>query len=427
LSFLDLAPGDRAVFRRLSLVLGLTTAAEFLVEGVVTSAFLARIGAASLPTALAVRAGAEAVLSLLYERVSARWSARAAMLGAVLVAVLLYAVSAAALGWAAGVWAAYVLASVVARIKTIHFGVLALADLPGPSAGRALPVVFAAGRLGAIAAGPVVTFGGPVLGPRNVVIGAAAVYALSALVLRREPVNPGAAAPPPSGAYSESEGPISISPSQRPPAPGPSAVSPHSRRLLIAIVLGAIALALGRLALTTQSGAILERSYDESELNRVLGLYFIGANVIAMLLQVTVVSRALGGRGLPLLNSLWSLAYLAAQALLVFGPPLVAVALSARLVEGELRNAVRTPVANLLYEAIPPARRAAARTLVIGITVPVASLLGGLGLAALGAHATLLAALGLAAALALVLTSLAQNRAWKASLSSPAAASGAPR
>jgi len=204
-------------------------------------------------------------------------------------------------------------------------------------------------------------------------------------------------------------------------------VSPHSRRLLIAIVLGAIALALGRLALTTQSGAILERSYDESELNRVLGLYFIGANVIAMLLQVTVVSRALGGRGLPLLNSLWSLAYLAAQALLVFGPPLVAVALSARLVEGELRNAVRTPVANLLYEAIPPARRAAARTLVIGITVPVASLLGGLGLAALGAHATLLAALGLAAALALVLTSLAQNRAWKASLSSPAAASGAPR
>ena len=101
--------------------------------------------------------------------------------------------------------------------------------------------------------------------------------------------------------------------------------------------------------------------------------------------------------------------------MLVFRPPSVAVALGARMVESELRNGIRTPVANLLYEAIPATERARARTLVIGVTVPLASLAGGVALGLLKARPIPLAILGMGAAVALCLTSWAQNRGWRAS------------
>jgi len=410
---LGLGPAERPAFARLSGVLALTTSAEFLVEGVVTSAFLARIGARELPVALAIRAVAEAIFSLLYERASSRLAPRRALLGVVALGAPLLALAAVVMSGELGVWAAFVLAGVLARIKTIHFGVLALADLPGPVAGRTLPVVFAAGRLGAMAAGPIVLLAGPALGPRPVVALAAAIYAATVFLLLSKRL-PRPQAEPAVGAYSESEGPVSLAAGSIPP-PGPA--SPKERSLLWAIIVGAVALALGRLALTTQSGAILEQHFAEAELNRVLGIYFMAANAGALVLQISVVSRALGGKGLPLLNSIWSLCYLAAQSLLVFGPPSVLVALGARMVEGELRNAVRTPVANLLYEAMPPERRARSRTVVIGVTVPLASVAGGLLLLALGAHPTALAALGMGAAVLLVVTAWAQNRGWKALVS----------
>lgn len=390
-------------------MLALTTGAELLAEGMLTSAFLARIGAESLPAALAARAVAEAVLSIGYERLTARTGPRRALFGVMIASVVLLAVMAASLGLEVGVWAGYVLAGVIARIKVIHFGVLALSELR--EAGRTLPLVFAAGRAGAVLAGPIVSFAGPVLGPAPVVAGSALLYLASAALLRPRGPDPSASEEERS-VYSESEGPLSRR-SSRPPAP--DAERRSSRSLLWAIILGAVALALGRLALVTQSGAILEQRFAEAELNRVLGLYFVGANLVAILLQVTLVSRTLGGAGLPLLNSGWSLLYLGAQCLLVLGPPSVAVALGARMVESELRNAIRTPVANLLYEAIPPAERARARTLVIGVTVPLASLAGGVVLGALKARPLPLAVLGMGAAIALVLTSWAQNRGWRAS------------
>jgi hypothetical protein len=304
----------------------------------------------------------------------------------------------ASLRLSGGVWAAYVLSAVLARVKTIHFGVLGLAETSGASAARTLPLVFAAGRLGAVLAGPIVTVGGPALGPRWLTLVAAGLYAASAPVLLRRD-RPG-----------ELMGERSVRPSLAPCA------SPGPPGLLTAIVVGAVALALGRLALTTQAGAILERSFSEAELNRVLGGYFMVANGMALVLQVGWVGRVLGRGGLPLLNGTWALLYLGAQSLLSFGPDSVLVALLARAVENELRNALRTPVANLLYEAMPPERRASARTLVIGVTVPATSLVGGLSLTFLGAHPRLLSALGMVAAVVIALSTWAQNRGWRTSM-----------
>lgn len=384
-------PEELPGVRRLALLLALTTGAELVAEGVVLSAFIARIGAAALPTALALRALGEVLLSLGFERGLARSSPGRAMRAVVLAGVVLFVAAAATLSSSAGVYAGFVVVTAMARIKSIHFGVLALAELPGPSAARALPLVHAGGRLGGVAAGPLLALGGPALGPHWLVAVAAGLYASTTLFLLR------ARGAPPSVAPAAASG------------PDPSAAT----GLLAAILVGAVALALGRLALVTQSGAILERAYGEAELNRVLGLYFTGANLLAFLLQALMVGRVLGAGGLPLLNSGWSLLYLAAQALLSFGPASVLVALSARLVESELRNALRTPVASLLYEAIPAARRALARTLVIGVAVPAASLVGGLGLGFAQAHPQVLSALGLGAAALIVLSAWAQNRAYR--------------
>jgi hypothetical protein len=392
-------------------LLALTTGAEFLVEGAITSAFLARVGASALPTALAARAIAEVVLSLGFDRAVARMAPRRALTLAIGLGAVGFVGVASGLGTIAGLWVAYIAASVIARIKTIHFGVLALAELPGPAALRALPAIFAGGRLGAIVAGPLVTLLGPLLGPGALVAGAGGSYALSILFLRHH--SRAADIPAPHSAdvvFTETEAP----PSTRSP-PLQKAAEPE-RQLIVAMVVGAIALACGRLALTTQSGSILEHAYSETELNHVLGLYFVLANALALVLQVGVVGRALSRGGLGLLNSAWAVLYTAAQAMLSLGPPLVFAALGARLVENELRNAVRTPVANVLYDALPLDRRARARTIVIGVAVPAASLVGGLLLVILGSHPLALSVMGIAAALILLVSTFAQNRAFARAL-----------
>lgn len=406
---LGLSPRELRSTRALGAVIGLYTLAEFLVEGVATAAFLARIGAALLPLALAARALAEVVLSVGYGRFAARWSAARTLQSVAVLGAVAVAACALVAGTSAGVWAAFITASVLARLRVIHFGVLALEELEGGSAPRALPVVYACARAGAILAGPVLALAAGPLGAAPLLAIAAAVYALGALMQGRwlgDGARTARSVPPPSLQLDE-EAPPSLA--SRMPARTP-------RWLLGAILIGAAALAAGRIALRTQSGAILEASFSEARLASVLGVYFAVAGTAALVLQLGVVGRVLSADGLPWLNLGWASAYLGAQLLLAFGPATVAIALGARLVESELRNAVRTPVANLLYDAMPPERRAPARTLVIGVTIPLISLAGGLALGAAGAPPAALAAVGIAAAVVLAFAAWAQNRAWRASL-----------
>jgi hypothetical protein len=330
-------------------------------------------------------------LALLFDRTLARARPSSAMRAAVGAGVLAFGGAAALASSTAGVYAAFVVVTAIARIKVIHFGVLVLAELPGLESARALPLVHAGGRLGGVVAGPLLALLGPRLGAVWLVGGAALLYAGGLLALR---ARDGA---PPSVRSTES-------------------ADAHDSRpdgLFAAIVLGAIALSLGRLALVTQSGTILEQAYGELDLNRVLGIYFTAANLAAFLLQSLVVGRVLGAGGLPLLNLGWSSLYLGAQLALSFGPPIVAVALAARLVESELRNALRTPVASLLYEAMAPSRRARARTWVIGVAVPGASVVGGLALGATEGHPGLLTALGVFGAAGVAVAAWAQNRSYR--------------
>ena len=402
---LGLEPGDGAPALHLGLLVGLASLAEVVTEGAVTSAFLARIGASALPLALAVRAAVEVTTAVAYDRLAVRWVPSRASLGVALLSLAVLGALASSTQASAGVYAAFVVASALARLRMIHFDVLALSELTGGRAARALPVVYACSRLGSVLAGPVLGGIGPGAGLAGLLLVAAVTQLFASLLLSRwwrlSGAEPERA--PASRAFDVEPSPTSTA----------AASHPEGNSMLLAIVVGSVFLALGRLALTTESGAILEAHYSEAELTRVLGLYFTAINAAMLLLQVGVVGRILSRGGLPILNFGWSLLYLAAQALLALGPGTVAVALGARAVESEMRNTLRTPVANLLYEAMAPERQPRARTLVIGVAIPLSSLAGGAALSALGGHDTALAALGIAAAVGLSAATWAQNRAWR--------------
>jgi hypothetical protein len=248
----------------------------------------------------------------------------------------------------------------------------------------------------------------PVAGARGLLVASGIVYGISAWLLRETAGKVAVSSSSEVRTFAEDEGPASSL--AAPPTVAGSAVS----RLLHATLIGAVALAIGRLALVTQSGAILAHSYSEAELAHVLGLYFLVVNAFALFLQVAFVGRWLARGGLAFLNSAWSLLYLVAQLLLSLAPPFVLVALGARMVEGELRSSVRTPIASLLYEAMPPERRAFARTLVIGVAVPAASVVGGVALVLLGSHPLALSSLGVGAAVVMFFATWAQNRYFQA-------------
>jgi hypothetical protein len=404
--WLGLHAEDRAPALRLGSVIGLFSLGDFLVEGALMSAFLARLGAAHLPAALAGRAVSEAVVSVAFARFAPRLGPRRALTLLALCSAIALGGAGAALGTLPGLVVAFIVASTVARLKVIHFGVLALAELPGAAAARALPAVYACARIGAIAAGPMLALSAGSSALVAVLLGAI-VYAAGGAVLRNGASRDEPPSELPARSLPFAEEPV--------PSDGLPAHVASARALLAAILVGAIALAVGRLALTTQSGAILQAHYDEASLARVLGGYFSLANALGLGMQLFVVGRVLRSGGLPLLNTGWSSLYVVAQLLLAFGPPAVSVALGARLVESELRNAARTPVANLLYEGLPPERRAAARTLVIGVAIPLASLAAGAALAISSRSTLLLSSVGVGAALLLLAATFAQNRAWRRS------------
>jgi hypothetical protein len=399
-SWFGLLPGDQGKVRRLGGIIACANLAEVVAEGAATAAFLARVGAAALPMAIALRALVEVICALGYDHLTrnaspqktlrtAQWLSAAVLLGAGL-----------ALHQTWGAYAVFVVVSALARLRVIHFGVLALADL-GAAAPRALPIVYGLGRGGAIVAGPLLAVSAGIgLGPLFFV--AAASQLLALLWLRG-----GAPLPksqPGAAHFARLE--------DAPPSALPRSTSIAGHQLVYAILVGTVALALGRLALTTQSGAILEAHFDEHSLARVLGIYFAIANFVALALQLGWVGRMLSRGGLAWLNSGWAVCYLVAQIGLVWLPPSVALALGARSVEGELRNAVRTPVANLLYDVLPLSTQARSRTMVIGVALPIATLLGGLALTWLHASRGALASFGIGAAIVLLCATFAQNRIY---------------
>ncbi len=383
---------------RLAWLLGSAQAAETAIDALILARFIEQLGAAALPLALALRAVVDAVGSIAAERAlggvhSARRISAALGLGWLLCGAMLLAPS-----WHLGIYGVFVLISLVTRQRAIDFGVLALEALPRGKREAALPTVYAAGRVGSMLSGGLLLLAGS---SALVAIGAMLGFALAfGWAGRFSAVSAADAAAP------------------------ASEVTEHGpRSMLLALLIGAVALAVGRVALVTQSGEILAAAFDEQSLVRVLGAYNIVAALVSLGLQLTFVRGLLGRGKLPWVNGSWGIGYLLGQLglglahLAAVGWGVVGLALGARLVDGELRSALRGPITNLLYEAMPRQDRRRARTWVIGVAVPLGGLVAGLLLHRLGSP-SVLAWVGIISGAFVCATSLAQGLLWsKARLS----------
>ncbi len=354
------APGAR----RLGWLLASAQAGETALDALMLARFVEHIGSAGLPLALAVRAGLDALGSLLAERFLGGFGAAQRITGAMFLGAGLCALSlfAGHASWA--IYIGFIGCSLVTRQRSIDFGVLTLERLPRGRREHHLPSVYALGRVGALASGAVLL----ALGAHFLVAALAALGFFAAMASAwgsRGGAGTEAATPPSATAMGGSHG------------------------MLAALMFGALALAAGRVALITQSGGILEHAYDEHTLVRVLGGYSVVTALLSLLLQVSYLRRWLAAGHLEWINGAWGLGYLLGQlglALTSLVSPAAAVplALGARWVDGELRAALRGPVTNLLYEVMPAADRRRARTWVIGVTVPLGGLAAGVALSRLG-------------------------------------------
>lgn len=381
------APGAR----RLGWLLAASQAAETALDALMLARFVEHLGSGSLPLALAMRAGLDAVGSLLAERLLVGVGAAQRIAGAMVLGALLCGMSLAVPHQTWAIYAGFVGCSLVSRQRSIDFGVLTLDRLPRGRRVHHLPAIYAFGRLGALLSGGLLLLAGA----HAVVAGAAAVCFLGAMT----------AAWRLRGAENED-----------PSVPVSVAASPGSHAMLAALMIGALALAAGRVALITQSGGILERAFDEHTLVRVLGGYGVVTTLLSLLLQVSYLKRWLAAGRLEWVNGVWGLGYLLGQLGLTLtsavSPGLaVPLALGARWVDGELRAALRGPVTNLLYEVMPAVDRRRARTWVIGVTVPLGGLIAGLTLNRLGSP-PVLAWTGAAAGVCVGISTLIQGRLW---------------
>lgn len=374
----------------------------------VQATFVARAGSERLFLVLACNALLSPLVALGFARVVGRRTSRATMAAACAFAV---ATSVGALGmllvpgerpaWAVAAYVAHELAS---TIVTVHWGVFLLSHLGGGAAMRGVAVVYAASRAGAVVAGlaigPLVVSTGSVggLGLAAACFVGAALLALSARRGERASLD---SVPPAAGERRATASALQL-----------MTRSP----LLRAIAIATAAMILTRVLLRFQQQSVLE-SHGERALAGMLGLYTAGANVVGVVLQLGLVGRLLARVGLTRANLLYASATVLAQVALL-GAAALPAALGARFVDGELKDAIKTPLSSLFYEAFPRAERAQARAVILSAVSPAANLAGAGALAALAAtHSPWgSAAAGAAACALFVAATVVQNRRYEAAI-----------
>jgi len=375
-------------------------------DAAVQASFLSRAGSDRLWVVLAANAVLNPVLVTLFARSLSGRSSRTTMAGAALFAVATSAAGLVAIGLTRSgplAIAAYVAHEIASTVVTVHWGVYLLAYLSGPAAVRAVPVVYAASRGGAAVAGlalaPLTALGGPAAG-----LGLALVAFALAAVLARRTRRP------------ERASPDSIPPTAAKTERGSAWRLLGRSPLLRAIALCTGAMILARVLLRFQQQTLLE-THGEQALVRLLALYTVAANVVGIVLQIGVVGRLLARLGLVRTNLLYALATVVAQ-LVMASLASVPAALVARFVDGELKEALKTPLSSLFYEAFPRSERAPARTAVLSGISPATQLLAAVVLVALGSAAPGWAATGAGAAVCVVFVAVTvlQNRRYEAAI-----------
>jgi AAA family ATP:ADP antiporter len=284
----------------------------------------------------------------------------------------------------------------------IHWGVLLLDCFSGRDARRTFPFIYTGARLGAVLGGVVLTTLAHLLGAAHLLIVAGGLLLASALLslgLTRI-----AAPAPESGLARES-------------AAGRIA---HIREglalglrvpLVRAIAVATLFMVICRYGLRYRYSATFAASFGEAELTAFYGSYKAIANAGSIVVQLVITSRLLVYAGITLTNLSYSVcifsAFIGLSALQG-----ITTAVAARLVDYELKAAIKTPLSNLFYGALPSEQRPAGRAFVLGLVVPVATVGASLVLN-LEAGVRTITTWGPVLAVLYLVSTLWQNRTYK--------------
>lgn len=361
---LNLRPGEPAKLLFLWCLYLLFTAATQIGDGVAQTLFLKRVGVQLLPVMFAVKAALDIVVAMLYVPLAARLGHPAtltlalALTGAGLLALWLPAGQGASLSYPA----IYAWNEATATLLKIHWGVLLLDCFPIDDARRTFPLIYTGARAGAVLGGVALTALALPLGPENLLAVAAAVFLVAAaLSLRVRRLSGAEGAPVNRESAAGRIGNIrrGLSVGLRVP-------------LLRAIAVSTLLMVVCRYALRYRYSAAFAASFGEAELAAFYGGYMVLANGASVALQLVVTSRLLVHSGITQTNLGYAAAVLVAFSALGLWPGLV-TAVVARLVDNELKAAVKTPLSNLFYGVLEPRERAAGRAFILGLVVPLAT------------------------------------------------------
>ncbi len=372
-------------------------AAVTIGDTVAQSVFLSRLGVGALPSIFLLKAGIDVISGFLYLPLTQGRSPRS-----VWRVVLGFYVTIVAVGWWAstssnsdlGAYVLYAGHEVAWTLAVIHWGVFLL-DVFSPSESRRLfPVLFGVGRLGALLGGLVVGSLAIHLGAQNL-LGLAILLALFAIVLSTRLGTP---APP-----KQTQG-----------TAGQARRTALASPLVKLIALSTATMVMLRYGLRMVSLDEIRSAFDgdSDQVAAFLGLFSVVGNALAFVLGLYVVPKILTRFGVGVANLAYASATLFAF-LLTWLAPGLATASAARFVEMPLKHSLKTPLSVLFYGAENLRIRIAARSLIFGAVIPVATVGAGLCFRSLRTHIGLISALGVALALLYLAICAWQNRCYR--------------
>jgi hypothetical protein len=408
---LDLEHRERRSAVGLAFLMLLVSAATKLGDGIVQALFLERVGARWLPFLFALNALLDVVGGAFYLRL-ARGRPHGSFFVTLLAGTAVLTLGLRALlfaGHPVVFFTAYALHGVATMIGALHWGTFLLDFFEQSRAGRVFPIVYSGARVGGIAGGILLAVLAR-FGAENLLVGVAALQAAAAVVtsrLARGIPEVRASDTGEVGAFGGLREGLRL-----------AGGSP----LLRALAAGAIAMVLVRMTLRYLSGDALSSEMDEAALARFLGKYTAVANAIGFLFQVVLMPRIIASIGVAGANIAYAVLCLVALGGLATYHGIWTAA-SARLVDAELKDALKTPLSALFYGALPPGDRARGRAFVLGLAVPAGAIAGGLGLQALTSlPAAQVAWIGLGLGLLFLVATTVQNRGYRSALKARLAA-----
>ncbi|MCP4449638.1 MAG: hypothetical protein GY811_30555 [Myxococcales bacterium] len=372
-------------------------AAVTIGDTVAQSVFVSRMGVAALPNIFLLKAGIDVLSGLFYLPLTKGRSPRRVWR----VLLTFYALVVAAGWWASasdgsdvGAYILYAGHEVAWTLAVIHWGIFLL-DVFTPSDSRKLfPVLFGVGRLGALLGGLIVGSLALPVGASNLLGIAIAMAVVSIFASSR--LGSQSALPEPRAGEDSGRREAFASP------------------LIRFIALSTATMVILRYGLRMISLHEIRTAFDQNkdQVAAFLGFFSVVGNALAFVLGLYVVPRLLARLGVGVAN----LAYASSTVfafLLTWLFPGLATASAARFVEMPLKHSLKTPLSVLFYGAENARVRIAARSLIFGVAIPIATVTTGLCFRELRGHLGLISILGVGISLLYLGICAGQNRSYR--------------